>query len=245
MMMNYHVDEIMTVCIEEGVKLITTGAGSPGKYLEELHKHNIKVIPVVPSVALAKRMERLGVDAVVVEGTEAGGHVGELTTMALVPQVVDAISIPVIVAGGICTNRQLVAAFALGGIGVQVGTVLLATVECPIHDNFKQLVIESRDTSTVVMGRSKGVPVRNIKNQMTKDYIKLDQNGATAEELELMSIGGLRRAVADGDLINGAFMAGQVVGSIKEIKTVKQVFDELFDVKSVLDNLNNKFDNKG
>ncbi|MCV2232768.1 DUF561 domain-containing protein [Paracholeplasma manati] len=229
MLMSPHAKDIAQVVIEEGVKIVTTGAGSPGIYIPAWKAAGIKVIPVVPSVALAVRMERAGVDAVIAEGTESGGHIGELTTMALIPQVADAVSIPVIAAGGIADQRGVLAAFALGAKGVQVGTVLLATKECPIHDNYKQIVVDAKDTDTVVTGRGTGAPVRVLKNKMAVEYLRIAEQGVPLAELEKLTLGSLRRAVFDGDVDRGSFMAGQISGLIKEVKSVQQVLSELFD----------------
>ncbi len=234
MLMNPHVEAIIDVCIKHEVKIITTGAGNPGRFVKKLHEHNIMVIPVVPSVALARRMEKLGCDAVIAEGMESGGHVGELTTMALVPQVVDAINIPVIAAGGIASNRQLVAALCLGAIGVQIGTVLLATKECPIHENYKNELVKAKDTSTIVTGRVKGAPVRALKNKMTREYQRLEQTDIELMELEHLTIGSLSKAVFDGDVKNGSMMAGQVAGQINEVKTVNDVLTELMDINLII-----------
>jgi len=229
MLMSPHAKDIAQLVIDEGVKIVTTGAGSPGIYMEAWKKAGIKVIPVVPSVALAIRMERAGADAVVAEGTESGGHIGELTTMALIPQVSSAVSIPVIAAGGIADQRGVLAAFALGAKGVQVGTILLATKECPIHDNYKKVILEARDTDTVVTGRNTGAPVRVIKNKMAVEYLRISQLGLPLAEMEKLTLGSLRKAVFDGDIDNGSFMAGQISGLIKEVKTVKEVLSDLFD----------------
>jgi len=229
MLMSPHAKDIAQVVIEEGVKIVTTGAGSPGIYIPAWKAAGIKVIPVVPSVALAVRMERAGVDAVIAEGTESGGHIGELTTMALIPQVADAVKIPVIAAGGIADQRGVLAAFALGAKGVQVGTVLLATKECPIHDNYKQIVVDAKDTDTVVTGRGTGAPVRVLKNKMAVEYLRIAEQGVPLAELEKLTLGSLRRAVFDGDVDRGSFMAGQISGLIKEVKPVQQVLSELFD----------------
>lgn len=229
MLMNPHAASIAQVVVEENVKVVTTGAGNPGTYIDSWKQAGIVVIPVVPSVALAKRVEKAGADAVVVEGTEAGGHIGELTTMALVPQVVDNVNIPVIAAGGIADRRQVLAAFALGAKGIQVGTVILASEECPIHINYKNKILEAKDTETIVTGRvTGGAPVRVLKNQMARTYIKLTEQGANREELEKLTLGSLRRAVVDGDVDTGSFMAGQVAGMINEIKPVKQIIEDLF-----------------
>lgn len=228
MLMNPFADEMAKIVIEEGVKVVTTGAGNPTKYIKEWKEAGIIVIPVVPSVALAKRIERSGADAVIVEGTEAGGHIGELTTMALVPQVVDAVNIPVIAAGGIASGRQILAAYALGACGVQVGTCLLASEECPIHENYKAAVVKAKDTDTTVTGRIAGTPVRIIKNKMAKEYIKKEKEGANQDELEKYTLGSLRRAVLEGDVQSGSLMAGQVAGMVKEVKPVKEIIEQLF-----------------
>lgn len=239
MMMNQHLEEISQVVIEEKVPVVTTGAGNPGKYITTWKEAGIKVLPVAPTVALAKRLERNGADAVIVEGTEAGGHVGDLTTMALVPQVVDALSIPVIAAGGIASGRQVLAAFALGACGVQVGTCLLVSEECPIHENYKNAVLKAGDTDTVVTGKiSGGAPVRCIKNKMTREYIAKERAGATPAELEEYTLGSLRRSVFEGDTSNGSLMAGQVAGMCNEIKPAKEIIEKLFeDCKTAYENL--------
>lgn len=229
MLMSPHAPEIAKVVVEEGVRIVTTGAGNPGIYMEMWKNAGIKVIPVVPSVALAIRMERAGADAVVVEGTEAGGHIGELTTMTLVPQVVDAVGIPVIAAGGIGDKRGVLAAFALGAKGVQIGTVLLASEECPIHDNYKRKVVEARDTETVVTGRGTGAPCRVLKNKMSTEYLRLTKEGVPLEELEKLTLGSLRRAVFQGDLDTGSFMAGQIAGMVKSVRPVREILSDLFD----------------
>ncbi|MGE0003080.1 MAG: enoyl-[acyl-carrier-protein] reductase FabK [Candidatus Izemoplasmatales bacterium] len=229
MLMNPHVDEIAKMVVEEKVDVVTTGAGNPGKYMAMWKEAGIKVVPVVPSVALAQRMQRAGADAVIAEGTESGGHIGEITTMALVPQVVDAVTIPVIAAGGIADYRQVLAAFALGAKGVQVGTVLLATHECPIHQNYKDMVLKARDIDTVVTGRQTGAPVRVLKNPMAREYLALSNQGVSLEELEKLTLGSLRRAVFDGNIETGSFMAGQVSGMIKEMKSVEEVIKSLFE----------------
>ncbi|MDD4000715.1 MAG: DUF561 domain-containing protein [Bacilli bacterium] len=228
MLMNPESLQIAKVVIEEKVPVVITGAGNPGTYIESWKQAGIIVIPVVPSVALAKRMERAGADAVIAEGTEAGGHVGELTTFALVPQVVDALNIPVIAAGGIADKRGVLAAFALGAKGVQVGTVILTSVECPVHINYKNKILAAKDTDTIVTGRSTKAPVRVLKNLMAREYIKLSENGASFEELEKLTLGSLKRAIMEGDLDRGSFMAGQISGLIKEIKPLKQIFEEMF-----------------
>ncbi len=229
MLMSPHAANIAKVVVEEGVKIVTTGAGSPGIYMDEWKKNGIVVIPVVPSAALARRVERMGADAVVCEGTEAGGHIGELTTMAMVPQVVDAVHIPVIAAGGIADKRGVLAAFALGAKGVQIGTVLLATKECPVHDNYKQMIVKAKDTDTVVTGRQTKAPVRVIKNLMSSEYLSMSLKGVDIMELEKLTLGSLRKAVFDGDKDKGSFMAGQSAGLVHNIRTVQEVLSDLFD----------------
>ncbi len=229
MLMSPHAPSIAEMLIEEGVKIVTTGAGSPGIYMDKWKENGMIIMPVVPSVALAKRMERMGADAVIVEGTEAGGHIGEITTMALIPQVADAVSIPVVGAGGVADKRGVLAAFALGAKGVQIGTVLLATEECPVHINYKNKVVDAKDIDTVVTGRNTKAPVRVLKNQMAVKYIEMTKQGYDLEELEKLTLGSLRKAVFDGDMDNGSVMAGQIAGLVKEIRTVKQVLEDLFD----------------
>ncbi|VEU80980.1 Nitronate monooxygenase [Haploplasma axanthum] len=228
MLMSPHAKDIAAMVIEEKVKVVTTGAGNPGPYIKDWKDAGIIVIPVIPAARLAQRMEKAGADAVVAEGMEAGGHIGKLTTMAMIPQVVDAVNIPVIAAGGIADKRGVLAAFALGAKGVQIGTVLLATKECPVHDNFKKMVIDATDTSTVITGSDKA-PVRVIKNKMAVDYIALAKTDVSLEELEKMTLGSLRKAVFDGNVEEGSFMAGQISGLVKEEKTVKEVLEDLFD----------------
>lgn len=238
MLMSPHAKDIAQLLIDEGVKVVTTGAGNPVPYMEAWKKAGMIVIPVIPTAKLAMRVEQAGADAVIAEGMEAGGHIGKLTTMAMVPQIVDAVKIPVIAAGGIGDKRGVLAAFALGAKGVQIGTVLLATKECPIHENFKQLVVDATDTSTIITGSEKA-PVRVIKNQMAVKYIDLEKSGASFEELEHLTLGSLRKAVMEGDVENGSFMAGQIAGLVKAVKTVKEVLDNMFiDVESYKDTLN-------
>jgi len=228
MLMHPMIDEMAQAVVEEGVKFVTTGAGNPAKYMEAWKAAGITIVPVVPSAALAKRMERFGADAVIVEGCEAGGHIGELTTMSLVPQVVDAVGIPVVAAGGIASGRQVLAAFALGASGVQVGTCLLVAEECPVHENYKRAVVGATDTATTVTGRINGVPVRIIKNKMAMNYIKREKEGATKEELEHFTLGSLRRAVFEGDVDSGSVMAGQVAGMCKQILPCAEIIRSLF-----------------
>lgn len=230
MLMSPHAKDISDVVIEEGVKVVTTGAGNPGVYIEKWKAAGIIVIPVVPSVAFAKRLERSGADALVVEGTEAGGHIGETSTMVLVPQVCDAVNIPVIAAGGIADSRGLDAAYVLGARGVQIGTVLLASFECPIHENYKIKIIKAKDTDTVVTGRQTGAPVRVLKNKMSKEYLNLTKYGDTPlEELEKLTLGSLRKAVFDGDLDGGSFMAGQSAGLVSELRSVEEILKDIFE----------------
>jgi enoyl-[acyl-carrier protein] reductase II len=229
MLMSPFAPKIAEVVIEEGVKVVTTGAGSPGVYMDKWKENNMIVIPVVPSVALAKRMQRMGADAVVVEGTEAGGHIGEITSMALIPQVADAVTIPVIGAGGIADKRGVLAAFALGAKGIQIGTVLLATKECPIHENYKQRIVRAKDIDSIVTGRNTKAPVRVLKNPMALKYIEMTKQGYDLLALEKLTLGSLRKAVFDGDMENGSIMAGQIAGLVKEVKTVKDVLSDLFD----------------
>jgi enoyl-[acyl-carrier protein] reductase II len=230
MLMSPYADALSDLVIEEGVKVVTTGAGSPAIYMKKWKEAGIKVIPVVPSVAFAIRLERSGADALVVEGTEAGGHIGETTTFVLVPQVVDAVNIPVIAAGGIADHRGLDAAFILGAKGVQIGTVLLASEECPIHPNYKEKVVKAKDTETVVTGRQTGAPVRVLKNKMAREYLDLTKYGdAKLEDLEKLTLGSLRKAVFDGDLDNGSFMAGQSAGLVKAIRPVKEILEDIFE----------------
>lgn len=227
MMMNPDVEEMAQIIAEEKPSVVTTGAGNPGKYVKMWKEQGIKVIPVVSSVALAKRLEREGVDAIIAEGTESGGHIGELTTMVLLPQVADAISVPVIGAGGIASGRQMKAAEILGAVGVQIGTVLLGSEECPIHANYKNALIKAKDRATVVTGRSVGVPVRVLKNGMTRDYLELEQSGAEKMELEKFTLGALRRAVHEGDVDRGSMMAGQDASYIKEIRPLRVILEEM------------------
>ena len=227
MLMSPYADDIAQIILEEGVKVVTTGAGNPGKYIPAWKEKGIKVMPVVAAAVLAKRLERYGIDGVIAEGCESGGHIGELTTMALVPQVADAVDIPVIAAGGIADGRQLLAAYALGAIGAQVGTCLLVSEECPIHENYKKAVLKAKDRDTVVTGRSVDAPVRILRNQMSREYLAREKAGADRMELEHYTLGSLRRAVFDGDTKTGSLMAGQVAGMLHEIKPLRQIFEEL------------------
>ena len=228
MLLSPNAEEIAKMVCEEGVKVVTTGAGTPGKYMSMWKEHGIKVIPVVPSVAIAKRMVRSGADAVVAEGTEAGGHVGELTTMALVPQVVDAVDVPVIAAGGIADGRGISAAFMLGAEGVQVGTRFLAAYECNIHQNYKQKVLNAKDIDTVVTGRSTGHPVRILKNKLARKYMELEAKNAPLDEIEQLGVGALARAVVEGDVDYGSVMAGQIAALVNKEQSCKEIIHEMF-----------------
>lgn len=227
MLMSPYVEEVAKVIVEEQVKVVTTGAGTPEKYMKMWKDAGVKVIPVVASVAMAKRMERCGADAVVAEGTESGGHIGENTTMVLVPQVVDAVKIPVIAAGGIADGRGIAAAFMLGAQAVQMGTHFVVTKESQVHENYKKCILKAKDIDTRVTGRSTGHPVRALRNHMTKEYLQKEQEGASFEELELLTLGGLRKAVVDGDVVNGSVMAGQIAGLVKEELTCKELIQKL------------------
>lgn len=227
MLMNPDADNIAQLLADEKIQIITTGAGTPGKYMGMWKEAGSKVFPVVASSALARKVEMQGADAVIAEGGESGGHVGDMTTMALVPQILEKVSIPVIAAGGIASGRQMVAAFALGAVGVQIGTCLLVSEECPIHENYKLALIKARDNSTTVTGRSLDAPVRILKNDMAREYIKVERSGGTREELEQFTLGGLRRAVVDGDMIHGSVMAGQVCGQLTEIQPLSVILERL------------------
>lgn len=238
MLMSPFADQIMEIIVREKVPVVTTGAGNPGKYIPKLKEVGTKIIPVIPSVALAQRMERAGVDAVIAEGGESGGHVGELTTLPLVPQVVDAVNIPVIAAGGIFDGRGLVAALALGAVGVQMGTRFMSAAECVIHDNVKQTLIKAKDRDTVVTGRSTGHPVRVIKNKLAKKFIELESLGTAADQLEKLGVGKLRAAMVEGDIEYGSIMAGQVSAMIKKIEPAKEIIKDIIDgAEQVLNNL--------
>lgn len=227
MLMSPYADDVAKVVVEEGVKVVTTGAGSPEKYMKMWKEAGVKVIPVVASVALAKRMERCGADALVAEGTEAGGHIGENTTMVLVPQVADAVSIPVIAAGGIADGRGVAAAFMLGARGVQLGTHFVVTKESIVHENYKDRIIKAKDIDSRVTGRTTGHPVRALRNEMTKKYLELENKGAGFEELEQLTLGGLRKAVVEGDVKNGRVMAGQSAAMVKEKLSCKELIEKL------------------
>lgn len=227
MLMNPEADQIAEVIAKEGVKVVTTGAGNPEKYVPMWKEAGVKVIPVVASVGLAKRMVKCGADAVIAEGTESGGHIGETTTMALVPQVVDAVDVPVIAAGGIADGRGMAAAFMLGAKAVQMGTVFVASEESIVHENYKARLVKAKDIDTKVTGRSTGHPVRTIRNQQTIKYLKLEAEGASLEELEKLTLGGLRKAVVEGDIKTGSVMAGQIAGLVKEVKCCKEIIESI------------------
>ena len=227
MLMSPYADDVAKVVVEEGIKVVTTGAGNPGKYMDMWKAAGIKVIPVVASVALAKMMEKAGADAVVAEGTESGGHIGEATTMTLVPQVVDAVNIPVIAAGGIADGRGIAAAFMLGAEAVQIGTRFVVAKESIVHENYKQRIIKAKDIDSTVTGRSHGHPVRCLRNQMTREYNKLESEGKSFEELEYLTLGTLRKAVQEGDVTHGTVMAGQIAGMIDKEQTCKEMIDEM------------------
>ncbi len=229
MLMSPHADDVARVVVEEGIKVVTTGAGNPGKYMKMWKDAGILVIPVVASVALAKLMERDGADAVVAEGTESGGHIGEATTMTLVPQVADAVSIPVIAAGGIADGRGIAAAFMLGAEAVQMGTRFVVAEESIVHENYKDRIIKAKDIDSTVTGRSHGHPVRCLRNQMTREYNRLEGEGKSFEELEYLTLGALRKAVMEGDVTNGTVMAGQIAGMVKKKQTCREMIDEMME----------------
>lgn len=227
MLLNPNADEVAKIVVEEGIQAVTTGAGNPEKYMSMWKEAGVKVIPVVASVAMAKRMERYGADAVVAEGMEAGGHIGNQTTMALIPQIVDAVNIPVIAAGGIGDGRGIAASFMLGAEGVQMGTRFVVADESIVHENYKNRIVKAKDIDSVVTGQSTGHPVRCLRNQMTKEYIKKEQEGVLFEELERMTLGSLRKAVMDGDILNGTVMAGQIAGLVSKRQSCKEILQEI------------------
>ena len=227
MLLNPNADEVAKIVVEEGVRVVTTGAGNPGKYMELWKSAGVRVMPVVASVAMAKLMERAGADAVVAEGMESGGHIGSTTTMALVPQVADAVEIPVIAAGGIADGRGLAAAFMLGAEGVQLGTRFVASTESIVHRNYKEKILKAKDIDSVITGASTGHPVRSLRNQMTREYLELEREHADFMELEKLTLGSLRKAVIEGDTVHGTLMAGQIAGLIHEEKTCAQIIEEL------------------
>ena len=227
MLMHPQADEFARIVVEEGVRFVTTGAGNPGKYMESWKAAGITVIPVVAATVLARHLVKCGADALIAEGTESGGHVGEMTTMALVPQVADAVDVPVIAAGGIASGRQMAAAFALGACGAQLGTCLLVADECPIHPNYKAALLKAKDSDTIVTGRIGGTPVRVLKNRMSREYVRQEKAGAGKMELEQFTLGSLRRAVFDGDTETGSLMAGQVAGMLRDVRPVQAILDEM------------------
>ena len=227
MLMSPFADDVAKVVVEEGIKVVTTGAGNPGKYMEMWKNAGIKVIPVVASVALARMMEKGGADAVVAEGTESGGHIGDQTTMSLVHQVADAVSIPVIAAGGIADGRGIAAAFMLGAEAVQMGTRFVVAKESIVHQNYKDRIIKAKDIDSAVTGRSHGHPIRSLRNQMTREYLKMEQEGRPFEELEYLTMGTLRKAVMEGDVMHGTVMAGQIAGMVKKEQTCKEMISEM------------------
>ena len=229
MLMSPYADDVAKVVVEEGVKVVTTGAGNPEKYMDMWKQAGIRVIPVVASVALAKRMEKYGADAVVAEGTESGGHIGVATTMTLVPQVVDAVNIPVIAAGGIADGRGFAAAMMLGAEAVQMGTRFIVAKESIVHDNYKKKVIAAKDIDSEVTGLSHGHPVRQLRNNMTREYLKLEKAGAPFEELEQLTLGALRKAVVEGDAVNGTLMAGQIAGLVSREQTCAEMIREIME----------------
>lgn len=229
MLMNPEAEAIAHMLVEEGVAVVTTGAGNPEKYFSIWKEAGIKIIPVVASVGLAKRMEKYGADAVIAEGCESGGHIGDAATMALVPQVVDAVHIPVLAAGGIGDGRGVAAAFMLGAEGVQIGTRFLLAEETQIHENYKEKVVNARDIDTQVTGRSTGHPIRVLRNQMTRRYLKMEAEGTSLEELERMTLGALRKAVVEGDVREGSVMAGQIAGLVNKRQTCKEIIVEMMD----------------
>lgn len=241
MLMSPFAEEVMKVVIEEKPAVVATGAGNPGKYIPDLKAAGIKIFPVIASVAMAKKMEKDGVDGVVAEGTESGGHIGEITTMCLVPQVVDAVNIPVIAAGGIADNRGAVAAFALGADGIQVGTRFICSEECIAHQNYKDAVLKAKDRDAVVTGRSTGAPVRALKNKLTREYAKLEAAGASKEEIENLGVGGLRRAFAEGDVQTGSLMAGQSAAMVNKIEPCADIIRSYFEgVEDILEEISAK-----
>ena len=238
MLMSPFAEDVMQVVIEEKPAVVATGAGNPGKYMEALKEAGIKILPVIASVAMAQKVEKQGADAVIAEGTEAGGHIGEITTMCLTPQIVDAVNIPVVCAGGIADVRGAVAAFALGADGIQVGTKFICSTECIAHDNYKQAVIKAKDRDAVVTGRSTGAPVRALKNKLTKEYQRLEAMNASAEEIEQLGVGGLRRAFEEGDTQMGSLMAGQSAAMVKEILPCAEIIKSYFEnIDSVLNRI--------
>lgn len=244
MLLRPDVADQLDVCIEEGVKVVTTGAGNPGPFMEKLKNAGIKVIPVIPTVKLAERMEKIGADAVIVEGMESGGHVGTITTMALLPQIVNAVKIPVIAAGGIASGKQFLAALSMGAEAVQCGTIFLTAKECIIHQNYKDAILKAKDRSTVTTGNFTGHPVRVIDNKLAKEMLELEKNGASKEEIEALGKGSLKLAAVDGDAENGSIMAGQVAAMVNEERTTKEILEFLMlDLKLETEVLKRRIEN--
>lgn len=244
MLLRPDIAEQIDVCIEEGVKVITTGAGNPGPFVDKLKNAGIKIIPVIPTVKLAERMEKIGVDAVIVEGTESGGHVGSITTMALLPQIVNAVKIPVIAAGGIASGKQFLAALSMGAEAVQCGTIFLTAKECLIHQNYKNAILKAKDRSTVTTGNFTGHPVRVIENKLAKEMLELEKNGASKEVLEELGKGSLKLAAVDGDAENGSIMSGQVAAMVNEERTTKEILEYLMmDLKLETEVLRRRLEN--
>lgn len=239
MLLNPNADEVAQIIVDEGVQVVTTGAGNPSKYMDLWKKANVKVMPVVASVAMARLMERAGADAVVAEGMESGGHIGSITTFALVPQVADAVKIPVIAAGGIADGRGVAASFMLGAQGVQMGTRFVASTEAIVHEKYKEQLIKAKDIDSAVTGMSTGHPVRSIRNKMTKEYLRLEKEGADFMELEKLTLGSLKKAVIDGDVIDGTVMAGQIAGMIKDVKPCEDIVRDIMQEAEIL--LGNNF----
>ncbi len=227
MLMNPEADEIAQIIVEEQVQVVTTGAGNPAKYMDQWKAAGVKVVPVVASVAMARMMERGGADAIIAEGMESGGHIGSATTMTLVPQVVDAVGIPVVAAGGIADGRGFAAAFMLGAEGVQIGTRFVVATESIVHENYKAMLIKAKDIDSTVTGMSHGHPIRSIRNKMTREYLRLEKEGTDFMELEKLTLGGLRKAVMEGDVVNGSVMAGQIAGLIKKEQPCKEIITEI------------------
>lgn len=234
MLLNPNAEEVAKVVIEEGIKVVTTGAGSPEKYMDMWKEAGVKVIPVVASVAMAKRMERIGADAIVAEGMESGGHIGATTTFSLIPQVVDAVSIPVIAAGGIADGRGFAASIMLGAEAVQMGTRFIVAKESIVHENYKKKIVAAKDIDSEVTGASTGHPIRVLRNQMTRDYLKMEKEGASFEELEYLTLGSLRKAVMEGDILHGSLMAGQIAGLVKREQSCSEIIQEIMSEAKVL-----------
>lgn len=243
MLMSPFAEEVMQVVIEEKPAVVATGAGNPGKYMEALKAAGIKVLPVIASVAMAQKMEKMGADAIIAEGTEAGGHIGEITTMCLIPQIADAVSVPVVAAGGIADARGAVAAFALGADGIQVGTRFICSNECIAHENYKNAVLKAKDRDAVVTGRSTGAPVRALKNKLTREYQRLEKENASFEEIEQLGVGGLRRAFQDGDVQMGSLMAGQSAAMVHKIEPCADIIRSYFEgINDLLESVKTKMD---